>query len=72
MADRAEYVFAVNEDSEGKCWIIAEPRHEGLEVLRSAILGFQLREGISSVEADQLARAMTDNIANITYAELQK
>jgi hypothetical protein len=70
MTERAEYIFAVKEYADGTPWIMAEPRRKQLSIFKNGFIGFDLRDGTSFEDAQQLAKEMTERITGITYTAL--
>ncbi len=65
--ERAEYLFAVKEFSDGTPWIMLERRGEGLGVLGEGFLGFDLIEGTSLREAEKIAERLRQSVRSVSY-----
>jgi hypothetical protein len=67
MNERAECRFTVGENEDGKLYIICEFVHDSLQILGRGSLGFDLRKGITLRQAEDIAKALNDNITHAVY-----
>jgi hypothetical protein len=70
--ERAQYVFAVKEFSDGTPWIMPEPSGEGLGVLENGFLGFDLRNGTAIRDAEKLAELMRELVLSVSFTSFTK
>lgn len=71
-SERAAYGFGANEDEHGNAWILLEPSGGQLSALKNKIITLQLREGISSTEAEQLAQTLNEMVEAIACTDVTK
>jgi len=64
---RSQYRFTVREDPVGSPRIDLEPAGAVLPVLGNGVIGFALRVGTTTDEAQQLAAALNSMVAEMTY-----
>jgi hypothetical protein len=69
--ERANYMFAVKEFGDGTPWIMLERSGKGLDVLGNGFIGFDLREGISLQEAENLADILRRNVSAVSYTSFK-
>ena len=69
--ERAQYIFAVKECSDGTPWIMLEPLNGNIEILNNGFLGFDLPEGTGIHRAEQIAEYMRNNLSKLTYTNLK-
>jgi hypothetical protein len=70
--ERANCVFAVKEFADGKPWIMLERSGEGLEVLGDGYIGFELKEGTTLQEAEDLAATLCKSISTVSYTSFRR
>ncbi len=72
MAERAEYHFAVKEHEGGQPWIMVGPMRSksNISVFKRGFLGFDLPDGVSYEDAQQLAETLDEKIKNVTYTAI--
>jgi hypothetical protein len=68
--------FTVTRTESGRSRITCEcldnphGREEHAPILRSGVLGFDCREGVTAEQAAQLARLMSDTLSHLTHTPL--
>jgi hypothetical protein len=63
LTERSRYTFTVKEFGDGTPWIAAEPLQENIAGLGKKLLGFDLNQGTTLEQAQEIARYMKDHIA---------
>ena len=67
MTEHARMVFRVRELTNGDFWIYLEPSEENLEVLGKGFLGFDLPDGTTANQAEEIAAFLQENISGVSY-----
>jgi len=65
--ERAKYVFAVKEFSDGTPWIMLERSWNGLDVLGNGFIGLDLKDGTTLKQAEALAETLHRNVSAVSY-----
>jgi hypothetical protein len=63
-------VFTVKAHADGTPWIACEPLSGSLSILKKGILGFDLPDGCTHQQAEQIAARLNNNIKNVTYTPI--
>jgi hypothetical protein len=67
MTQRAKFYFKPSRYPSGEYWIVLEAFHEDLDLLANAFLGFDLREGTTVNQAEEIAAYLNENIRAVSY-----
>lgn len=72
MTVRARFAFVVKQYADGKPWIALEPLQGQLrgEGLPTGIFGFDLHQGTTHAQAEQIARYCDNNIEQFTFTAM--
>jgi hypothetical protein len=68
--ERGHFKFTVKEYASGEIFISLEPLGERLPSLGRGQLGFDLPVGTSMEKAEDIARYLNTNLANVTFTPL--
>ena len=66
MTQRAKFYFKPNRYPSGEYWIVLEAYHEDLDLLANAYLGFDLPEGTTANQAEEIAAYLKENIRAVS------
>jgi hypothetical protein len=70
--ERGEYVFRCKEYPDNTPWIILElMRGPGLDILSGGLLGFDLAEGTTLDEAQELVKILNERVTTTAYTRLK-
>ena len=67
MHQTSGFKFVVKESGAGVPWIALEPEGENLAVLGNGNLGIDLVDGATIADAQELARALTHHVKQLSY-----
>lgn len=67
MHQTSVFKFMVKESGAGVPWIALEPADENLPVLGEGNLGFDLVDGASLADAEEVARVLNRHIKQLSY-----
>ena len=67
--ERRDYVFTPQEEL-GEIWISLEPYGDDLEILKDGFLGFDLPEGTTVEEGQEIAQYLNEKIRRVSYTNL--
>ena len=67
MTQRAKFSFTPSRYPSGEYWIVLEAFHEDLDVLNAGYLGFDLPEGTTANQAEEIAAYLNENIRAVSY-----
>jgi hypothetical protein len=67
MTQRAKFYFKPSRYPSGEYWIVLEAFHEDLDVLAAGFLGFDLPEGTTANQAEEIATYLNENIRAVSY-----
>jgi hypothetical protein len=70
MTERASYTFTVKEHGDGTPFLMLEPRSENLRLLDRGFLSFDLLEGTSYEQAQEIAGYMSRHLRSLAYTSL--
>jgi hypothetical protein len=68
MTQRAKFYFKPNANPDGEYVIALEAFHEDLDVLAGGSLAFDLPEGATANQAEEIAAYLNENIRAISYS----
>jgi hypothetical protein len=68
---RQKYYFTVKEHGNDTFHIVLEPAEIELPCLSNGFLGFDLKQGMTMVEAEGLAQILNQQIITISYTDLK-
>lgn len=69
--DSAGYLFTVKERQDRTCFIMLEPRSTGLPAIGGGMLTLQFREGVSTRQAEELARHLNDLVERVGHTRFE-
>ena len=67
MTQRAKFYFKPSSYPSGEYGIVLEAFHEDLDVLGGGFLGFDLPEGATANQAEEIAAFLNENIRAVSY-----
>jgi hypothetical protein len=67
MTQRARFDFKARRLPSGDHWIVLEPLDGDLNVLNGCFLGFDLSEGTTANQAEEVAAFLNENILSVSY-----
>jgi hypothetical protein len=67
MTQRAKFSFRPSRYPSGEYWIVLEAFHEDLDILANGFLGFDLPEGTTANQAEEIAAYLNENIRAVSY-----
>ena len=67
MTQRAKFYFKSSRYPSGEYWIVLEAFHEDLDLLATGYLGFDLPEGTTANQAEEIAAYLNENIRAVSY-----
>jgi hypothetical protein len=65
--DYSDFTFTVKEFGDGTPWIMCEPYHPGLPVLKDGFLGLRLRQGTTFEQAQEIVEYLRERVAGISH-----
>ena len=65
----ARYKFIVKEYHDGTPWLVLEPLTDHLPNLKRGFMGFDLAEGTTHKEAQELAEILNGKVTTVTYTD---
>ena len=68
MTQRAKFYFKARRNSSGDYEILLEAFHEDLDVLAGGLLTFDLPEGATINQAEEIAAYLNENIRAVSYS----
>ena len=69
MTKRAKFVFKTRESAGRDPSIVLEPVGESLDVLAGGFLGFDLPEGTTINQAEEIAAYLNEKINSVSYTK---
>ena len=70
MTERARYIFNVKEFPDGQPWICMEPFDSVLTPLKSGFIGFDLADGTTLKQAEEIAAYLDSKLIRVSYTNL--
>lgn len=70
--ERGQYRFTVKEGAEGHPMIALEPFGSAIEALGDAFLSLDLRDRVNLAEAQQIAKALNDQVTGLSVTFFDK
>ena len=67
MTQRAKFYFKPSRYPSGEYWIVLEAFHEDPDLLSKGYLGFDLPEGTTVNQAEEIAAYLNENIRAVSY-----